>query len=412
MPEIHLDTDEVELLIGGEALRQPCEIVLKTGRGPRVSFMVSGLDVVTMIRAAYGNETRFALHLVKAGVRCDAFFAGSNGGVVEFSPFMEPVLVGGSVDQASLRFDLINFPSFMVLYGASASKERDRLDVSAGGWCIEICPARQSSDVDAFQSAFYSVSHSCTMRRLDGAAFSSDEAQEVLNVLHDALSFAAGRWVTPAFVVGFGSEGEALWKWWGTSRLHPDLSSEGTWFDTHHADALAGVVSGLLDLRKSAERAAAFRAALYWYVRSGTGAAGVDGGLILLQAALERLSWQRIVIDGGSFTRENFDKLRTGDRLRLLLNDCGIPLGIPAGLAELTSEANGRNWDGPWALADCRNLLVHPGTLQPLPWHELWKLARWYVELVLLRMLGFAGEYSNRTLARRFVGAVERVPWG
>jgi hypothetical protein len=37
-------------------------------------------------------------------------------------------------------------------------------------------------------------------------------------------------------------------------------------------------------------------------------------------------------------------------------------------------------------------------------------LARWYVELVLLRMLNFTGEYLNRTRAL-VVGDVERVPW-
>jgi len=38
-------------------------------------------------------------------------------------------------------------------------------------------------------------------------------------------------------------------------------------------------------------------------------------------------------------------------------------------------------------------------------------LAEWYVELVLLRMLAFSGEYSDRTKAQRWVGAVELVPW-
>jgi hypothetical protein len=136
----------------------------------------------------------------------------------------------------------------------------------------------------------------------------------------------------------------------------------------------------------------------------------VDGGLVLLLSALERLSWQRFVIDGGVPSGE-FDQLKAGQRLRRLLEDCGIPVAVPAGLGALASEASRRGWDGPWAIAVARDLLVHPKGLQPLPWHELWGLARWYVELVLLRMLGFSGEYSNRTLARRFVGAVERVPW-
>jgi len=34
-------------------------------------------------------ETRFVLHLARAGVDCEAFFAGYDGGVVEFGPFTQ-----------------------------------------------------------------------------------------------------------------------------------------------------------------------------------------------------------------------------------------------------------------------------------------------------------------------------------
>jgi len=411
MPDIHLDTDEVDLVIGGDAQRRPCEVVLRTDPHPHLLLRVSGLDPLAGLRAAWGPDTRFSIHVVNAGVDCETFFAGSADGILEFGPFTEPIIVGCSGDLACVRFDMVNFPSFMVLYGASASKERDRLDFTAGGWCIEIRSPRQSPDVAAFQSPLYSVTQSCTMRRSDGATFSPDAAQEALGVLHEAFSFAAGRWVAPAFVEGLADGGQIVWRVWGTGRLRPDSSTEGTWFDLHHGDALAGVVSGLFDLRRSAERAEAFRTALYWYVRSGTDAAGVDGGLILLQAALERLSWQRFVIDRGTFSGKRFGGFRAHELLRLLVEDCRIPQRVPTGLTELAPEATRRVWDGSTAVAAARNALVHPMGLRPLPWYDLWRLARWYVELVLLNMIGFVGEYSNRTLARRWVGAVERVPW-
>jgi hypothetical protein len=295
MPDIHLDTDEVDLVIGGDAQRRPCDVVLRTNPHPHLLFRVSGLELVARLRAAWGPETRFSLHIINAGVDCETFLAGSCDDVLEFSPFTEPIMVGSSGDPACVRFDLVNFPSFMVLYGACASKERDRLDINAGGWRIEIRAPRQSPNVTAFQSPLYSVTQSCTMRRGDGATFRPDAAQEVLGLLHDALSFAAGRWTAPVFVEGLADSGETVWKLWGTGRLRPDFTTEGTWFDLHHGDALANIVSGLFSLRKSPERAGAFHTALYWYVRSGTDAAGVDGGLILLQAALERLSWQHCV---------------------------------------------------------------------------------------------------------------------
>jgi len=410
VPDVHLDTDEVDFVIGTDSQRRPCEILLKVGSRLRLSIRVSGLNPWAAF-AAFGEGSMFSLHMVKANVDCEAFLTASNGGVVEFSPSSEPIVVGCSEDLASVRFDLINFPKFLALYGPSASRMFDHLDISAAGWAIEIRPPRQSRDLEAFQSSMYSVTHSCMMRRGDGGRFTSDQAEDVLNAMHEALSLAAGRWVSPAFVAGTERSGRVVWKLWGTGRLVPELSTEGTWFDPHHAGALGDVISGLFELQKSADRSEAFRSALYWYVRSSPDAAGVDGGLILLQAALERLAWQRVAVDGGGLTSVEFRKRKAGERLRLLLQDCGIPTDVPSELTELASEANRRGWDGPWALVACRDLLVHPEKLQVLPWYDLWTLSRWYVELVLLKMLGFSGEYSNRTRGRRWVGTVEPVPW-
>jgi hypothetical protein len=43
-------------------------------------------------------------------------------------------------------------------------------------------------------------------------------------------------------------------------------------------------------------------------------------------------------------------------------------------------------------------------------WIEAWKLGMWYIELSLLRICGFTGEYGNR-LQSRWLGVVEPVPW-
>ena len=409
MPDIHLDWDDVDLVIDGEGVRVPCEVVLRPEpSGPEVTFRVSGLRLDLGVRALLGSVSSYSFHLVKADVECEAFLHGGGAGgdqVLEFRPSRDPVIAGKAEELAHVRFDLINFPNF------NAGRTEDRLDIVGSEWCIEICPPRQSPDVEALQSPLYRVTHSCTARRADGSAISSGMACEVLGVLQDAFSFAAGRWVGMAFVAGFGSDGEAVWKCWGAGRLHPRLSEDGTWFDRHHGYSLAEVVCGVLDVSRSAQRYETFHAAVYWYVRSGADRGGVDGGLILLQACLERLGWQRFVADGPPCPGQRFESLKGGIRIRLLVEDCRIPTAIPAKLAALAGEAKTRCWeDGPRAVVEARNLLVHPSASDRLPWHEVWMLARWYVELVLLRLLGFTGEYLNRTRAR-FVGDVERVPW-
>lgn len=413
MPEppttvVHLDTDEVVLEFKGEPQRLPCAIVLETDPRPSLSFKITGPSPWM----GWVSPQRFSIHFVHADVTCEAFFSSTKDGIIGLSPERTPIVVGRSEDLREVHFDLINFPSFCALASPSTRLPDDQLDIAAEGWHIEIRPPRKSPDLEAFRSTLYSVTHSCAMRKIDNATFSSGEAQNVLNVLHDAMSFAAGRWVAPVFVRGLGTDQQIAWKEWGTRPLHPNFGGVETWFDTRHANTLAEILPGVLELRKDAGRAETFHSALYWYIRSTGVAAGVDGGIILLQAALELLSWQLFVGDRKALSREGFDRLRADDQLRLLIESCGIPTGIPLGLSDLASKAKELNWsDGPKALAAVRNRLVHPTKREHFPYYDAWRLAEWYVELVLLKMLGFTGEYSDRTKAERWVGAVDRVPW-
>jgi hypothetical protein len=167
----------------------------------------------------------------------------------------------------------------------------------------------------------------------------------------------------------------------------------------------------MLAVQRDETRAKNMHSAIYWYIRASGVAPGVDGGIILLQAALELLVWQYFILDGHAPAPKQFLKTPASDRMRLLLQACGIPINIPTELTDLVNVAAQRHWqEGPKALAGVRNQLVHPGTHQKMSYYDAWRLAEWYVELVLLHMLSFQGEYSNR-IKHRWVGEVERVPW-
>jgi hypothetical protein len=408
---IHLANDELELVFKGKTQRLPCVVELETDPRPRLSFRIDGANPLM----GFGSERRFSVHIVRADVTCAAFIAYANNGIVGLLPEREPIAVGHSNDLSEVHFDLINFPSFWALSSPSTRLPDNQLDVAADGWRVEIRPARHSPEIEAFRSTLYSVTHSCVIRRHNDEAFTSEQAQNLLNVLHDALSFAAGRWVTAALVRGFGSDQQVLWTEWGTRPLHPNLGTVETWFDTHHANVLSEILPGFLQLQNDAERAETFHSALYWYNRSTGLGSGVDGGIILLQAALELLSWQTFVRDRKALSPDGFGRLPADDQLRLLIESSGIPTSVPVGLSDLAVKAKEMNWsDGPKALTGVRNLLTHPERhkhLKHLPFYDAWRLAEWYVELVLLRMLNFSGEYSNRTKAQGWVGSVDRVPW-
>lgn len=99
----------------------------------------------------------------------------------------------------------------------------------------------------------------------------------------------------------------------------------------------------------------------------------------------------------------------------------GVPTAIPPSLPILDARlrASGQpGWGGPEILFNIRNDMVHPPKRLVEPeWpdgellFEAWQLGTWYLELVLLRILGYEGEYWSRVRLDRPGADVEPVPW-
>lgn len=270
---------------------------------------------------------------------------------------------------------------------------------------------------DVVGSSPHILSDSGTIRERNGQAFSSDDARIALDTLHDALSFAAGRWVGIALVHAVNADGEPVWSRWGTSRMS-SASPQPSWYDPRHPEWIQPLCDALLQAKSNDETWEPIRTALYWYVRSNTRGAGIDSSLILSQCALELLSWFVIVKRTAALSEQGYGQLSSAsEKLRLALTLLGIPHEIPAGLKKV--RALRKDWrDVAEAVVQARNYLVHPTqsrsgkrhTPQDYPWYELWICSQWLLELVILRLLGYAGNYRNRTRLTEF-NAIERVPW-
>lgn len=144
--------------------------------------------------------------------------------------------------------------------------------------------------------------------------------------------------------------------------------------------------------------------------------AGPDGGVILLQAILERFAWHLLVREQQAISEKGFKDLDAADQMRLMLNTLGLPKQVPQGLTRLAAFAKANNnLDAAEAFTRVRNRIVHPPKLrekeQKLPYYDTYRLGRWYVELGVLAACGYNGKYSNRTRKDQWVGQIEDVPW-
>jgi len=160
----------------------------------------------------------------------------------------------------------------------------------------------------------------------------------------------------------------------------------------------------------------AFRDVIYWYLNSNFSPRGIDAGIILTQAAIERLSFEYSVRSKKLRTMEDFKNLRASDKFRLFFSSLDIPNEVPSNLSTLQELSRQFNWlDAPHAFTEVRNSLVHPehksrGKTDKAIF-EAWNLGLWYLEMSILRLCGYEGTYSNRLHLGKWIGEVEEVPW-
>jgi hypothetical protein len=335
-------------------------------------------------------------------------------------------MVQGQENQqlASLLFHVINFPRF---FGSGPDSQDIRHATSQSGWrllgrvilgdalwLIELqeMPETQSVTEKLKETSGYGITHVGQIKRQDSAPFTSKEANNVLQDLHNFPGFANGAWSPPVLVVGFDAAGRRVYEQWGI-RICTPWEVHRRWLDVHHGEFLRILYPGFCSLLNDPAMGRAVRAALYWYLRSNRGGegAGIDSGIILSQAGLEELTAAYLEANGVPLATES----RAANNLRETLSRLGIPTKIPDVLKILTDGKAQGGWDdGPQALTRVRNELTHPKNRLPFKVgnavYETWNLSQWYIELIILKLAGYSGEYSNR-LAARWVGQVEAVPW-
>jgi len=358
-------------------------------------------------------------------------FRLSSGGDVnsqEFSlkwcPKSEPINGVGdeSTQMTRVVFHLFNFVD---LRGTRRSTEQkgtmihaiEHVDLTCDEWKVELKSliSTQENIKALKEEGGYRLTHIGCIQKADGTLFSGKDADVCLKGLRFFFSFAKGGWCEPICAVGFDASGSHVWESWSSPResWHTPLS----WFDPHNGSQLAALFPGFMKRWANDEWREALHEVIYWYLNANYSSRGIDAGIILTQAAIERLSYEYSVKDKRLLSVKGFKDLWASDKFRLLFSSVKIPLDIPSETSELQqlSCSSQMNWlDAPHALTEVRNSLVHPehkhrgqfGTA----YYEAWNLGLWCLEMGILAICGYSGTYGNR-FKQRWVGQVEDVPW-
>lgn len=327
-----------------------------------------------------------------------------------------------------LLFHLPNFHDYLgesIRDSAATAVWKGRLVLKHDAWAVTIDSVRGAT---ALRNALkadggYAVTNVGSVRQDSSRPFPLLDALDLLDALYYFLSFTRGVWCGPVLPVALDS-GAKVWSRWAPPRIRA-WEERRSWFpdqEYSQTEPLSASFSGFMSLWAKATWKEPLKNAIHWYIEANMDAGGVEGGIVLVQTALELLSWVYLVEDRASkvISGRRFDARAAEGRIRELLTKLSIPTGLPEDLVKLASAAAvlGTS-DGVGAFVSLRNAIVHPkrskrdkvtavGTAARI---QALSLGLWYLELTLLRLSGYDGAYYSRLKSGYREEVRESVPW-
>lgn len=257
------------------------------------------------------------------------------------------------------------------------------------------------------------ITHIGRIKRKDNKVFKSTYIFKLLDEISDTLSFLAGRYIGICMVMGY-KDNQNTFRLWKESLTTP-FKYVPTWSDTianhHNIEKYMNLMCRKLH---DSYYGSALKHVVDWYIESIDNIS-IENNVVSLQIALETLSYVVVVEKNKILTDVEFEKNTASDNIRILLDACSIYYGKEE-LNLFNEYIYNKFNDGVDIFTYFRNKVVHPTRKTKranLTVEDMWNILQIgtrYVELVVLYIINYKGEYSNR-LNDRCYGEVEVVPW-
>jgi hypothetical protein len=341
--------------------------------------------------------------------------------------FNRLALLGQRRDARAIEFQLVNFPEYIgrpVRFGPENKPlfTSSRLTLRTHGWRVDLDQVPKCSDrlTEVRARGGCITTHAGVIRRTSERPITFDQAEQFIACLHFYLSFMAGQWTGPILSAGLGSRSRRpLWETMGSWKVTPGRKPR-SWFPDYSPLGVENLLGSFRHLWLDPLWSRALRTLVSWYVQANAESGSTEAAIVAAFVPLELLAWLIVVEHGGHMSARKFNALNTAERLEQLLRYSGVPLAISKDFGNLRASALAKKeGSGPRTLTAIRNALVHPrrqkrvllAKVDPITLFEIKELALSYVELSLLRTLGYSGMYARRVFAGWRGDHLEKVPW-
>lgn len=294
--------------------------------------------------------------------------------------------------------------------GGFLGNSQPQVDFELSGWNLTFVPGDRK--IDAF----------CALVKAEPKDGEVDlvDVERLSRNLFLLLSFIANREVGAGAVAGLDQAGAVVWSYWIPPRMSSHRAPIRWCPEFLVPEALPILGSGLSGFQTD-EAMAEIIDRVIGYSLAANDNALLDVKVPIVCSGLELLSWAVLQRERIMRTGDERHKLGPGGMLGLFLDWAGIPVAVSAEMEELEQRREQRCQDGsagPEVLFNVRNGLVHPPRRlddpewpQPEEQFQAWQLATWYLELGILKTLGYNGEHWSRLRLGRSTYDLEPVPW-
>ncbi|MFG3682779.1 hypothetical protein ACGF5H_22000 [Micromonospora chalcea] len=292
----------------------------------------------------------------------------------------------------------------------TSNGRQEQLAFRLPGWDLRLAKVRSQETEHDFSFVVEAVPR--------GLAIDDKQVEQLATRLFDLLSFLTGREVGVHPTAGLDSDGRVVAARWAAPRTG---AASWRWCPDHlFREVLPILADGLCDLSGNPVVDACVRRAIHLFL-AANGQGVLDVKIPVACAGLELLAWA-VLQDEGWLNSDGLSRLTAGQQLRLLLKWAGIPITLPSDFTALNTRRRSKltspQLPGSELVFNVRNALVHPPRkLTDIEWPsgeellETWQLAMWYLELLILRLLGYEGDYISRLKLSGTVFETVRPPW-
>ena len=436
---VPLYTGPMEITASGLTVTGEGELKLILKGDPHIEFKLSSKSRGFPVMA---NEPRPSFTLPALGSSCTSIIQGVT---TAFGRTQAPLQVNGFLDGEGIEvckrnadgkpeslgrvlFHLLNFPDFSGtnLYEVARADQqegvnypyRGRVRFGFGKWAVTLDKRRDLTErMEAAHAEHgYTFTHTGTLTRADGKLFSPEDAKKALDMLSWFFSLARGARCACVLPAGYRHLDEPLWRLWQSPFTAPARACE-TWLSERTPQACFSAAAAFAECWRSEARRKWLRLGIGLYcVSNQSGRGSIELQLAESQIALELLTCVAFLEENTLMSEKAFEGLSAADKVRVLLFWLGVPATVPDKYAALKAREAGA--DAPEVVTEIRNAIIHPTRsnrakrekIDMKAVYEAWQLNMWYVELALLKLIGYSGPYSNRTISQ-IAGAVETLPW-